>query len=390
MGDPLAVDHPLLHWLLTDGRRIIEPKAFVGALVEKLSHCGIEVARLVTGIPILHPQVYSYSARWDVGKGVSERTFRMSPETLPVLENSPTKIVYDGGGSVRCDPTAPPREGEFGILADLRRDGMTDYVALSVPFSDGTTKLLSIATRRAGGFSPENMRLLETSIPGIAVNLEIQALRLTARVLLDTYVGRQTGERILQGAIKRGTGDTVRAVIWISDLRGFSSMSERLPRDSLIHLLNDYFGRMCDALERTGGEVLKFIGDALLGIFPVRNANPATACSSALEAVDKAQQAIRDFNAGRPDHPRIESGIALHIGDVMYGNIGGENRLDFTVIGPAVNLAARIEGLCGDLGQPLLLSADFVSASGLAARPLGVFRLKGFREPQPIYAPPAN
>jgi adenylate cyclase len=389
MAHRLALEFPLISWLLTDARRITEPKAFLAALAEQLLIHGIEVSRLVTGVPILHPQVHSYSARWDRGQGVSERFFHLTAETLPVLENSPVKTVYSGGGSVRCDPTAPPRDGEFGILADLRRDGVTDYVALSIPFSDGATKLLAVATQRPGGFSDGEMALLEDMIPAVAVNLEVQALRLTARTLLDTYVGRQAGARVLEGAIRRGTGQTIRAVIWLADLRGFTGLSERLPRDALIELLNEYFGRMCAALDACGGEVLKFIGDALLGIFPILDENPPAACARALAAVRIAQETLTAFNAARIDagETRIDYGIALHVGDVMYGNIGGENRLDFTVIGPAVNLAARIEGLCRDLDRPVLLSASFVAASGLTAQNLGAFSLKGLSEPQQIYAP---
>ena len=345
---------------------------------------------MTTGVPILHPQVHSYSARWDLGQGVSERFFRLTAETLPTLVNSPVKTVYSGGGSVRCDPTAPPREGEFGILADLRSEGVTDYVALSIPFSDGTAKLLTVATRRKGGFSDAEMALLEAITPGVAVNLEVQALRFTARTLLDTYVGRQAGARVLDGAIRRGMGETIRAVIWLCDLRGFTSLSEKLPRDALIELLNEYFGRMCAALDAGGGEVLKFVGDALLGIFPILDEDdPASVCARALAAAADAQASLATFNAGRigPDQARIDYGIALHVGDVMYGNIGGENRLDFTVIGPAVNLASRIEGLCRDLGRPVLLSAGFVAASGLSAEPLGSFSLKGLAEPQQVYAP---
>jgi adenylate cyclase len=389
MARKLGLDYPLIYWLLTDARRITEPKAFLAALGEQLLAHGIEVSRLVTGVPILHPQVYSYSARWDFGKEVSERHFRLTAESLPVLENSPVKIVYSGGGSVRCDPTAPPRDGEFGILADLRRDGVTDYVALSIPFSDGTTKLLSVATKRPGGFSDEEMELLEAMTPGVAVNLEVQALRLTARTLLDTYVGRQAGARVLEGVIRRGMGETIRAVIWLCDLRGFTTLSEQLPRDALIELLNEYFGRICAALDAGRGEVLKFLGDGLLGIFPILDEDPPSVCARALAAAEKAQEALAAFSAARIEagEARIDYGIALHVGDVMYGNIGGENRLDFTVIGPAVNLAARIEGLCRDLGRPVLLSASFVAASGLAAQRLGAFSLKGLSDPQQIYAP---
>jgi adenylate cyclase len=391
MAHRLALDYPLMYWLLTDARRITEPKAFLAALAERLTTHGIDVARLTTGVPILHPQVHSYSARWELGQ-VSERFFRLTAESLPVLENSPVKTVYSGGGSVRCDPTAPPREGEFGILADLRREGMTDYVALSIPFSDGTAKLLTVATKRPGGFTDDEMELLETMTPGVAVNLEVQALRLMARTLLETYVGRQAGARVLEGAIKRGSGETIRAVIWLCDLRGFTSLSERLPRDALIALLNEYFGRMCAAIDGGGGEVLKFIGDALLGIFPILGEDTQSVCAAALAAAGKAQDELAAFNAAPVDTvgSRIDYGIALHVGDVLYGNIGGENRLDFTVIGPAVNLAARIEGLCRELGRPVLLSESFVAASGLAARHLGTFALKGLTDPQRIFAPPGE
>ncbi len=383
------LDHPLIYWLLTEARRIIEPKAFLAGLAEQLHLHGIEVSRLTTGVPILHPHVHSYSAKWDYGKGVSERHFRLTAESLPMLQNSPVKIVYSGGGSVRCDPTAPPQEGEFGILADLRREGVTDYLALSIPFSDGTAKLLTVATARQGGFSDADMQLLEAMAPGVAANLEVQALRLTARTLLDTYVGRQAGARVLAGEIRRGMGETIRAVIWLCDLRGFTVLSERLPRDALIELLNEYFGRVCVALDASGGEVLKFLGDALLAIFPVGEEDPVSVCARALAAVDQAQEALAAYNAGRSevgDEP-IGYGIALHIGDVMFGNIGGENRLDFTVIGPAVNLVSRIEGLCRDLGRQVLLSRDFVAAAGLDAQHLGAFALKGLASPEDIYAP---
>jgi adenylate cyclase len=391
-GSALRPRLPAHALLLTDARRISDPKAFLAALAEQFLIHGIKVARLTTGVPILHPHVDSYGARWELDKGVSERFYRLTAEALPVLENSPVKIVYSGGGSVRCDPTAPPSEGEFGILADLRRDGLTDYVALSIPFSDGTAKVLTAATKHPGGFTGEEMELLEAMTPGVAVNLEVQALRLTARTLLDTYIGRQAGVRVLEGAIKRGMGETIRAVIWLCDLRGFTSLSERLPRDALIELLNAYFGRMCAALDAGGGEVLKFVGDALLGIFPILDEDPAPVCARALAAADNAREAIAAYNAERAgtDEPWIEYGIALHVGDVMYGNIGGESRLDFTVIGPAVNLAARIEGLCRDLGRPVLLSDDFVAASGLPADSLGAFELKGLTGSRQIYAPPAN
>src|SRR5262249_37084098 len=290
---------------------------------------------------------------------------------------------------VRCRMTGPPSATEFPIVKDLRAEGLTDYIVLSIPFADGSHKALSLDTNRPDGFRDADIALFEGLVPAFAFNLEIQALQRTARTLLDTYVGRQAGGRVLDGQIRRGMGETIRAVIWLCDLRGFTALSEKLPRDELIAMLNAYFGPMCDAVEAHGGEVLKFIGDAMLAIFPVAD-DAAAACRRALAAAQAAQTSLRQENAERTraGRPNIAYGIALNLGDVMYGNIGSDTRLDFTVIRPAVNLAARIEALCSQLGRSLPLSAEFVAAGGTPAQVLGEFALKGVADVQRIYAPP--
>jgi adenylate cyclase len=325
---------------------------------------------------------------WEFGKQTSERLYRAGPEVSQTMANSPIRIAYEGGGPVRCDLTAPPRSGDFAILADLRQDGYTDYVVYPVPFADGSFKALSLATKRRGGFDDEELALFEAAIPALAFNLEVQALRRTARTLLDTYVGPQSGGRVLEGQIRRGTGETIRAVIWLCDLRGFTDLSERLSRDTLIDLLNCYFGPMCEAVAAGGGEVLKFIGDAMLAIFPIE-ADPGPICRTALTAAECAQAALAKENERREPEglPRIDYGLALHVGDVMYGNIGSDTRLDFTVIGPAVNLTARIESMCRTLGRQLLLSSEFVKSSGVGAQSLGSFSLKGVAAKQELFVP---
>jgi adenylate cyclase len=196
---------------------------------------------------------------------------------------------------------------------------------------------------------------------------------------------------VLEGQIRRGTGETIRAVIWLCDLREFTNLSETVPGDVRIDLLNSYFGPMCDAVAAQGGEVLKFIGDAMLAIFPI-GSDPAATCRAALAAAERAQAALIEENRRREDLalPRIEYGLALHVGDVLYGNIGSDTRLDFTVIGPAVNLTARIEAMCRQVGRPLLLSSDFVRAGAVAATSVGAFSLKGVGAEQEIFAPVQN
>jgi adenylate cyclase len=398
VSDLAAADetHPLIRWLMTDARKHADPSEFLEVFAQRLRAAGVDVARITTGVPILHPQIFSFSGLWELGKGTSERLYRAEQNISTTLANSPIGIAYQGGGPVRCDLTAPPREGEFAILGDLRRDGFTDYIVHAVPFADGSHKALSLATRRRSGFKAAELKLFEAMIPAVAFNLEVQALRRTARTLLDTYVGQQSGGRVLEGQIQRGTGETIRAVIWLCDLRGFTNLSEALSRDALIDLLNCYFGPMCDAVASQGGEVLKFIGDAMLAIFPIADnaakeaAGDATrTCQAALVAAERAQAALASENErrGKAGLPRFEYGLALHLGDVMYGNIGSDTRLDFTVIGPAVNLTARIESMCRQLGRQLLLSSDFVKAGGVPAQSVGTYSLKGVGADQEIFVP---
>jgi adenylate cyclase len=378
----------VIRWLMTEARKRVDACEFLEAFAHELRAAGVDVSRITTGVPILHPQIFSFSGLWQLDKGTTERLYRTGPDTQATMSNSPIRIAYEGGGPVRCDLSAPPHDGEFAIVGDLRSQGFTDYIVYSVPFADGSHKALSLATTRRGGFDSGEVALFEAMIPAVAFNLEVQALRRTARTLLDTYVGQQSGGRVLEGQIQRGTGETITAVIWLCDLRGFTNLSETLPRDALIDLLNCYFGPMCDAVAAQGGEILKFIGDAMLAIFPIGTDTAAT-CGAALVAAERAQTALIDENRRRQDAglARIDYGLALHVGDVLYGNIGSDTPLDFTVIGPAVNLTARIESMCRQLGRPLLLSADFVRAGRISADSLGAFALKGVGAEQEIFVP---
>jgi adenylate cyclase len=383
------LDLRIINWLLREGPRIRDSTSFLNAFAEQLLASGIAIGRVGTGVPILHPQVFSFSGLWEAGKGASERRNLADADTLARLRDSPIKRVYEGLSQVRLDLTAPAMQGEYAIYKDLREQGFTDYFVFGVPFSDGSNRALTLATKRPRGFTAAEAATFAALIPAFAMNLEIQALRRTAQTLLDVYIGRQAGKRVLDGAIKRGMGETIRAVVWLCDLRGFTRLSEELSRESLIDLLNAYFGVMCQVIEQHQGEVLKFIGDALLAIFPISGEDAAPACQLALTAARGAVASIDDLNVERASRggPPIVHGIALHVGDVIYGNIGGEHRLDFTVIGPAVNLAARLEGLCREIGRPILLSEAFVSAARIEVEPMGRFALKGIAAEETVSAP---
>ena len=381
---------PLLGWLEGPGRRLIETEAFVEALGEQLVEIGLPIDRITTGIPMLHPQIASSSVVWEPARLAHERQWQMTTLTRSMYERSPLYVVYRGDGPVRVRVTPEPQPEEYGIIPDLRQEGFSDYIALPAPFSDGTIKAMTFATRQVGGFSDAEVAALQVLMPHFAYLLEIQTLRRTARVLLDTYVGRISGQRVLQGQIKRGQGEDVRAIIWFSDLRGFTELSDALPNEALIALLNDYFGALTRAVEQQQGETLKFIGDAMLAIYPIATASSGRkAAQRALASARAAQARIAEINQARraADQAIIQWGLALHVGEVHYGNIGGETRLDFTVIGPAVNLAARLQSLSARLGEGCVISDDFAALlrDRSELRDLGTHELKGIADKRQVF-----
>ncbi|MBA4097034.1 MAG: adenylate/guanylate cyclase domain-containing protein [Rhodospirillum sp.] len=381
---------PLLGWLEGPGRRLIETEAFVEALGEQLVEIGLPIDRITTGIPMLHPQIASSSVVWEPARLAHERQWQMTSLTRSMYERSPLYVVYRGDGPVRARVTAELQPGEYPIVSDLREEGFSDYIALPAPFSDGTIKAMTFATRQEGGFRDAEIAALQVLMPHFAYLLEIQTLRRTARVLLDTYVGRISGQRVLQGQIKRGQGEDVRAIIWFSDLRGFTELSDALPNEALIALLNDYFGALTRAVEQQQGETLKFIGDALLAIYPIATASSGRkAAQRALASARSAQARIAEINLARraADQAMIQWGLALHVGEVHYGNIGGETRLDFTVIGPAVNLAARLQSLSARLGEGCVISDDFAALlrDRSELRDLGAHALKGIADERQVF-----
>ena len=269
----------------------------------------------------------------------------------------------------------------------MRASGLTDYVAWPLYHTLGKRHSVSFATDRPGGFDNANITDLKKVLPILALVSEIRIKNRLARTLLETYVGPHAGELILAGATRRGSGTTVRAAIMICDLRDFTKLSDNWPRDDVIDLLNSYFDAMSEPVARHGGEILKFIGDGMLAIFPI---SEPSACENLLNAVSEARVAMialseKNEEAGRDP---LNFGIGVHVGDVMYGNIGSRTRLDFTVIGPAVNMASRLEALTKQLGKTVLLSrafADLVEGDVELER-VGEHPVRGFSDPIEIFA----
>jgi adenylate cyclase len=379
---------PVLDWLIEAGRHVPTAQDLVGALAERLVDAGVALFRVTFHLQTLHPQLRAVAIIWRRGRpGVETVRVGHGIERSARYLNSPVRVLFEGAGGVRQRLDLPGVDFAFPIFDELRAAGATDYVGLPMTFGDGRVHGTTWTTDQPGGFTSEDLIRIDDLLPLVATILETRLTRRIARNLLDTYVGRHAGERILAGQIIRGTGESVRAAIWYCDLRGFTAMTESLPLERLIASLNDYFECMALPLERHDGEILKFMGDGMLAIFPLDRED---AHERALRAAIEAQHGMAQLNERRraSDEPTLGFGIALHAGLVMYGNIGAPTRLDFTVIGPAVNQAVRIEALCRELGRQLLVSATFSRQCPHELVSLGRHALRGVPEPAEIFTLP--
>ena len=386
-----AARSPVIDWLIGEARRLPDDATLLRALCERLVEAGLPLARASFHIRTLHPELFGMGFYWH--RGVDEiRIFRAEHgiQQTPLYQRSPMRLLFEGAGAVRQRLDLPDTEFDFDfpLLEELRDEGLTDYVALPMTFSDGKIHGTTWSSDRPGGFTTDDLTRIYDLLPLFSLLLEIHLNRRIAVNLLDTYVGRAAGERILRGQITRGSGETVGAAIWFCDLRGFTALSERTDRDTLLAVLNQYFDCMAGPVEQNGGEILKFIGDAMLAMFPLA---AERACPRALQAALDARAAMQQLNAERRarGEEALAFGLALHAGDVMYGNIGAANRLDFTVIGPAVNLASRLERLCRTLGLDFLISDTFAGMCACADyRSLGTHRLLGIERPVEVFTVP--
>lgn len=376
----------VIAWLREDAPKLADLSEVVRQLCERMTAAGIPLWRFTTGSPLLHPSVRAAMRIWTDDGAMSTQLFPATPELDTPYKTSPLKVVYEHGQSVH-NPIGPePVAGEFGIIADLRQRGATDYFAMPASLPGSWPKSATFATRAPGGFTDVHLDFFRSLTTPLSVVLELYWLRAMSQALLDTYVGRLAGPRVLKGEIRRGDGDTIRAVIVFADLRGFTALSNRLDGPLLLDVLNHYFDAVAAAVEAHGGEVLKFIGDGVLAVFPFRE--DAEAADAAARAVAAARQTLRTLGVGCPRHPQaahLACGFAIHVGDVFYGNIGALSRLDFTVIGPAVNLASRLEAHGKAINALVVLSAEMAALVPEVAIPAGHFIPRGFPGPVDVY-----
>lgn len=373
---------PIVDWIMREAWLCETPQDLTAATARKLLEEGVAISRMSVMIWSLHPmiagKVYVWSKQTD---DVETFTPSYDIHAHPAFINSPFRHVSNGLGGVRQKLDGDGSEFRFPIMQDLKLDGATDYVAMPLPFSTGQINVLTLACDHPNGFTTANLGLVFEVSAALSRYYEVFALKENAQSLLETYLGKRTGKRVLGGEIRRGDGDEIDAAILFCDLRGSTLLERALGRESYVELLNGFFEETTEIINANGGEVLKFIGDAVLAIFP-SDARHRVACEQALtsakEIVAKVGALDVSLKRGEAAEP-IECAIGIAFGSVTYGNVGSRERLDFTVIGTAANIAARLGDYGKMHGHKIVATQDIV-VSDASAHSLGDVKLHNVKE----------
>jgi adenylate cyclase len=388
---------PLTDWIIAQGLDGTSETAFLDGLCERLAAEGMPLLRVNICQPTLHPVIGGHLFIWRREQGAAVEEDWARNVAAAGREYSLTPFEYmmtTGTPSLRKRLVPGDNLAEFPMLDRFRKAGATDYFALQTTFGavhrlgPADRVLTSWLTDAADGFDDGQLAAFERLMPALALAVKASSTYRIASSVIETYLGKDAGQRVLGGTIERGAGETIRAALWFCDLQGFTKLSDTMPQDQLLALMHEYFECMVTTIDEHDGHVLKFMGDGMLAIF--NKGDDAASCRAALEAADRAVERVAEVTARRRKEglPVTRFYLALHLGDALYGNIGARNRLDFTVIGPAVNEVSRIEAMCRALDQDLIVSAAFAAAVGSGCdrlASLGRYVLRGVRQPQELF-----
>jgi len=391
-------------WAVREGLRGVDAYHLFDGYCQRLVIDGVPLWRAHAAMETLHPQWngYGYTWRRDLN-AIEPENYPHSDANERLWLTSPFYALMQRASAGEQTPllrrriATGPQERDFPILDELHTLGATDYFAQLFVYggngdrSQGSGIVYSFATDREGGFDEDDATLVQATLPALSLAMKAHAGHVIASGLLATYLGEDAGRRVHAGSIMRGSLDNLHAVLWYADIRGFTAVSDMAPGPDVVELLNEVFEILTASLRERGGQVLKFIGDAMLAIFPFEDADRAETCRRALDAAIEAMRNIGALKAARAarDAPVAAVDLALHVGEALYGNVGAIDRLDFTVIGPAINEVARIEALCEPLGRAALVSAEFADGMKTAdsrLKSLGRHALRGVKEPKEIFA----
>jgi len=402
---PLDLD-VLPRWLVERGMAGLPVGEQIAGFCREVYDSGFPMQRAQMGMYTLHPRYGSHTFVWRPdAEGIEHVPRERAIASSDVYLKSPVHHMRTRGLTALRRRLDTDAADEFLVFQELRAQGLVDYAAFIVPYQtrhantgaegsgpagdemDGI--FFSCATGRTQGFDDGQLEQVRAALPYLALSAKSRLTYDVASTVLETYLGPDAGARVLTGAIQRGSAEAIRAVIWFADLRGFTKLTDTLPRDLLVATLDDYLEAMAAPVQAHNGQILKFMGDGLLATFDLTGRDDAEVCRDALAAAADLQAAFPALNAARKaaGKPVMEFGLALHLGEVFYGNIGASDRLDFTVIGPAVNEASRIQALCRPLERSILVSSTVqeTSGAGCGLLSLGRHELRGVREPQELF-----
>lgn len=378
-----SISGPLIDWLLREASTLPSTDDLTRAFAEKLVEHGIPISRLGVLIWSLHPLIVARNVIWN--RDEEELTTYAPTYEIhdhPAYINSPLRHVSNGYGGVRQRLDTTHFKASFPIMEDLRKQGATDYVAMPLPFSDGRTNVLTLTSDHPDGFSTADLGTVFECVFVISRFFEVFTQRANAQTLLETYVGKRTGARVLGGDIRRGDGDEIDAAIMFCDLRNSTALEEQMNRRDYIALLNSFFDTVSDIVHENGGEVLKFVGDAVLAVFP-EDHDAHKASNNALRSARAILDKLDALNDEESSH-QYDAAIGLDYGRVTYGNVGSKERLDFTVIGQAANIAARLSDYGKLVGQRIVMS-DTIGNCCSELTPLGEVELHNVSRPVLCY-----
>jgi adenylate cyclase len=371
----------IIEWLASDECHELDGAGLIDGLGAKLSKAGMALHRMVFHLRALHPTIVGRAIAWAPGEPVAFLDFEHGQEESLRIQKSPILHAV----STRNWLVLGMDDRRWSPHDIFLGRGLTELIIAPMIHGDAARAVSAVTfgTRRPMGFFPNEQSFLRRILPALRSAVELKMWRRTTRTLLDTYVGIDAEKRILSGHTRRGDVESLEAALMFCDMRGFTELSNRLPGERVLELLNIYFDQVIPAVTEGGGEILKFMGDGMLALF--RDATgPSPSCAAAFKAARLAHERLGAMSL--PD-VELRAGIALHFGEVSYGNIGSGERLDFTVIGRDVNLTSRIERLCGSTSQPLLMSERFARLLTLpGVTSIGWHVIKGFVEPIQLFA----
>ncbi len=386
-------------WLVEQGLMVNAVTDIAAGMCPQLVAAGLPLKRCVIAMRVLHPNYAAETITWARDEELShDRVHIDVTESNPEYFNSPIRTAVENPEQpLRRRLVGPDAELDFKILEGFAAAGGTDYYVRVNRFrtfgppGELQGMVSTWLSDSPEGFSDEDIAAIDHLAPRIAVVVKGAIAHQIARDALVTYLGADAGVRVLEGEIHRGDATTIRAVLLYADLRGFTALADAMPHEDVVAMLGDYFDALVAPVQERGGQVLKFMGDGLLATFDLADADPAARCADAIWAARRALDTVVALNRqrGAAGQPSTMMDIVLHMGDVMYGNVGSQSRLDFTVIGPAVNEAARIEALCGDLGTHLIVSEAVADAAAVTEKQglkaLGEHGLRGVLTPRRLF-----